>query len=797
MTTSFLRRAGQFQPVSFVALCVLLSGAFAGAEAPDKAELAEVAKKPITNAAGEVGDLLRKWWKEGTAAGNVGDFYDNRDGGHSDLDMGPYPQLQRIVYTPEDIRLRRHWAGQRAIVPRVVFGNSSTSAPFLFGGSNPRMYYTSPAGLAFLYEEYTRNNVYIYPEHRDHDPGHNSSNDGYGDAYPTNTPYLIISQGSSGSDQPFMRAIPFTLAALRPEVKKKLVDAGLLMPTLQMIFRSSSRHLKTPDEYLTGKAHPSVFEGTWVNDLKMVQTAHAILPREIPPMVQLKVTEEEMPALGKDFFETGGSEKLADTPASVSRVFRGKEQQRRLTVSAEESYDLNKRRLKFDWVVLRGDPARIRIKTLNGEGSRAEIVVGYHERRSIAEGSAMESNRVDIGVFAHNGVYFSAPAFITFFSLDHEGRTYDEKGRIVEIGYGLGETTPVVTDWERFLKMAASDTPPGGLLRLGPKERAPLGRAAARYRTLEAAQTKAQEARKAREADLAKQKAALKGAGDQLTLAKNANQAKPSPETKATLDKAQTAFASAQATDKAAASALADAQKKADAAGRQVHSFLAAPLPGQQLSLQTLADKALRRLVRNPTLLNDHSAAFADLYAKAKPANASAIDASRKNLLALRLLQNPQGFPLQLLPLRPPNRWTPYEKSLLEQFNGVVLANLAYPGVVSSSFQVNYIDPRVSAPRAWRDVYRYDDKGHYLGWTRYAVDAKTEFNSDGFVILKKDRLGRCLQARNVRYVQEQGKGFVPGGRPLRQVLGDEKITCQYDSDQDFQGRIKSREKATK
>ncbi len=44
--------------------------------------------------------------------------------------------------------------------------------------------------------------------------------DGYGDLYPTNTPYLIISQGSSGSDQPFMRAIPFTLAASAPRSRR-------------------------------------------------------------------------------------------------------------------------------------------------------------------------------------------------------------------------------------------------------------------------------------------------------------------------------------------------------------------------------------------------------------------------------------------------------------------------------------------------------------------------------------------------------------------------------------------------
>ena len=197
-------------------------------------------KKAVTTFNGPAGDLVRKWWKEGTAAGNVGDYYDNRDGDHSPLDRALFPQLTAVLYSAADVKLRRHWAAAGVIHPAVVFGNSSTSAPPTQGGSNPRSYYCSARGLHFLAQQYAKNNLYIYPEHRDHDPGHNGRGDGFGDLYPTNTPYLLISQGSSGSDQPFMRALPFTLAAFRPEVKKKLVETGLLMSTLQMILRRTS-----------------------------------------------------------------------------------------------------------------------------------------------------------------------------------------------------------------------------------------------------------------------------------------------------------------------------------------------------------------------------------------------------------------------------------------------------------------------------------------------------------------------------------------------------------------------------
>ena len=139
-----------------------------------------------------------------------------------------------------------------------MFGNSSTASGVMPGGSNTRRYYTRSQGLDLLHRQYRANNLYVYPERRDHDPGHNSS-PGYGDLFPTNTPYLITSQGSSGSDQPFLRALPLVLASFRPEVKQRLVRNGLLMPTIQMILRANYPKSIYKNDYLNAASHPSVF----------------------------------------------------------------------------------------------------------------------------------------------------------------------------------------------------------------------------------------------------------------------------------------------------------------------------------------------------------------------------------------------------------------------------------------------------------------------------------------------------------------------------------------------------------
>ena len=69
----------------------------------------------------------------------------------------------------------------------------------------------------------------------------------------------------------------------------------------------------------------------------------------------------------------------------------------------------------------------------------------------------MESNRVDVGLFVHNGIHYSPPAFITWFSLDNEYRLYDDKGRIVEMGYGMGENRFNVKNWRGLFEKVQAD----------------------------------------------------------------------------------------------------------------------------------------------------------------------------------------------------------------------------------------------------------------------------------------------------------------------------------------------------
>jgi hypothetical protein len=385
--------------------------------------------KPITTMNGPVGDLLREWQKEGTAAGLHGFLYDNRDRGHSRMNTRQFPQITRLEYSePARKRAFDHGVQHRFLHNAPTIGNSSTAVVRgAIWASQTRFALRQPAIARALPNQYQNNHLYFYPEHRDHDA------DGHGDVFHANVPYVITSQGSSGSDRPFMQAVACILAAFPPDTQRELIRTNLLMPTVQMVFRSHRKPVVDPSDYLTGKAHPPVFASDSIDLERMVRAAHAVRPNTIPPVVRLQVVEEDAAQVGVDYFEARSTETVFTTPSAISRIARASRWERRMVVSVEETKDPNNRPLTFRWVLLQGDPDRVHIKALNEQGTRAEIRVAWHERRPVAPGSKLLTTRVDVGVFANNGTHPSAPAFICWYFPANEKRVYDDARRIQSI----------------------------------------------------------------------------------------------------------------------------------------------------------------------------------------------------------------------------------------------------------------------------------------------------------------------------------------------------------------------------
>ena len=409
---------------------------------------------------------LAALFSEGRAAGNLGDLYDNLDGGHSVMALADHPQLTATSYdAAAQAEGLAQGLGLRLLFDAPLIGNCSMA---LVGGpfwrSLPRAALTEPGGAERLFRVYGSGALRVFPEHRDHDPEH-------GDLFPANTPYYLVSQGSSGSDRAHLSALAMILAAFRPETKARLRQTGLLAPTLQMVYRRARRGVLNREAYMSGIAHPKAFSAAEINLPGKVALANAIAPEEIPPMVRLAVETETAARPGVDVFGGGLGERLFDTPSAIARIWRAPVWRREMVVSAAETRDPNGRTLRFTWRLLRGDPARVRIAPLDGAGRRARITMEWQDPRPAPGRADILSPRIDIGVFASNGAQESAPAFLSVLLPAHETRDYEPApgggqriARIVRAAPEGVYADPAlfpVTDWTDVYQYDESGAPAG------------------------------------------------------------------------------------------------------------------------------------------------------------------------------------------------------------------------------------------------------------------------------------------------------------------------------------------------
>ena len=300
-----------------------------------------------------------------------------------------------------------------ALAGKTVIGNASVA--WVFGpqwGSVARVdFMLTQADASRGYGHYTHNIHYWYPCHLDHPAGR--------DYYHTMAPTISSSQGSSGSEMSEVKKWMIALAAFRPSVKQALKNAGLLIPTLQMIARRV--RVGSDAEYLTTNAHPSAFAGS-SDFLSMMRMANDITPAALPPFAKIRVLSDNYTGGNPYIYDAdGANRRIYDTPVSVARIFKDYDYTKSMLVTAEDSIDLNSRPLTYHWSVLRGDPARVRIIPQNPQSSVVRVEIDYQPEPVFG---SRQSSMVAVAAFVHNGAYYSAPAFLTSV-MTGQNRLYD------------------------------------------------------------------------------------------------------------------------------------------------------------------------------------------------------------------------------------------------------------------------------------------------------------------------------------------------------------------------------------
>ncbi len=386
-----------------------------------------------------VSKQLNDWYRSGQAAGNYGDLYDNRDRQHSSLNQKLFPQLSFTRYSEAAKEAGiDNGLNDKILFNTITIGNSSTAVTKgPYWRSLPRLATSLPRTAQLLYLQYVQNQMYIYPSVHDYTEKN-------GDVFLANTPYMLVSQGRSGSDRPLLHIVAGILAAFQPEVKDYLKKNGLVMPTVQMLLRSGNLRLFREAEYLTPKAHPPVFSDRDVDMPLIIRKTNALKIEEVPPMVKLTVLSASEPEGGIDDFSRIKEETLFATPSAIARVVRSTARDTKLTLSTEDTIIQTGQKIKYHWVVLQGDKDKITITPKNEAGTEAEITVSWHAPFAGSNPPNLTTSRVEIGVFADNGMNISAPAFVNFLFPANQVRTYDAAGNIQSIDHKAADQSRYV-----------------------------------------------------------------------------------------------------------------------------------------------------------------------------------------------------------------------------------------------------------------------------------------------------------------------------------------------------------------
>jgi hypothetical protein len=209
------------------------------------------------------------------------------------------------------------------------------------------------------------------------------------------------------------------------------------------------------------------------------------------------------------------------------------------------------------------------------------------------------------------------------------------------------------------------------------------------------------------------------------------------------------------------------------------------------MGARPFVQQALERAMRRATLWNDHLAALLERYeARDAGPRRAPVDAARGKVVQLGVFL--EG-PMKSLRLAGTER-TAFGKAMIEEFNAQLLGELVLPGLVAPTFHANFVDQRLTTPKAWRDVYHYEGEA-LTGWTRYQTGAKprvSEFTTEGWLVVEKDKMGRPITARTVIYRQPPITGRVwANPNALEYLPGDERITFAYDGEK---RTIKQRQK---
>ena len=393
---------------------------------------------------GPCADRIRAWMEDGTAAGNAGDFYVNRDEDTAVASYDSFPGLTPVLYGEEAVRANAHRGPANGLFSTglsalPIIGNSAFGLPQVspFWRSLPRMLATDRTQAQIAARLAVSNQLWIYDATQDvTDPI-------LGDLQVTHLTHIVSTAAGKNvlppkAQQQMTDLILAALAAMHPETKAEMYRHGQLVSTVQMLLRKS---LKGAPDYFTPEAHPIAFNPEAIDAEALVTNAHNLRPATLPPVFAIRVRQESMPRKFIDFFDLDNSEGIVDTPMCITRILRGTQQVRRLTVEAVTPAESD---TSFRWFTVSGDPKAITFRPLLPNGALTTIEAKW---QGIFTHHGRPCRRVDLACVAvRPDGSVSAPAFVSLRALGNERRTFRPDGKPLSVDYTVPKSGYIYED---------------------------------------------------------------------------------------------------------------------------------------------------------------------------------------------------------------------------------------------------------------------------------------------------------------------------------------------------------------
>lgn len=327
--------------------------------------------------------------------GNFGELYMNRDDNHSRLVVTNWPGLTQVTLDREGRERKMDVDFPNMLFPYPVFGNASRAfqnGPFW--RSIPRALMTVEARrLKAMHKFYTSNQTWVFPAVNDY----NFTTNWYGDVFASVTPYWIMTEGISWSDQYYLKAALEASRSFNPVVKQDLIRRGLLAPTLQMLIRRAQRTVKSEDDYFGPKAHPTCFPPNGLDLARLKRSAAELKMSEIPPLVTIAGAGSR-PTQEASLWP----EVTYVSPCAWAYVLRCPDEERVFDILAAGAAE-------YRFAAVHGAKHVTKLERLRPDLTRVTV-----DRRGMSP-----TNRIDIAVFGRNpGTAWSAPSFLSIAVVD-------------------------------------------------------------------------------------------------------------------------------------------------------------------------------------------------------------------------------------------------------------------------------------------------------------------------------------------------------------------------------------------